>query len=332
VHLAGPHARGRGTSARCPDLELASSARPTRRVEIAAGLHARPGSTTTVPHPSIDELGPLHEALADALESYTSKSNGLFSRRRQKLETAAAAWAQAVEDWVRQDPTPRSGWIEGWLWGCDIKLIDLAEKLGTDAPHRREEEAYRIWWNHCLAIWSTYASEEDQRLRRETKWWHSPCSRGGYDLYLTGFRPGVFPEGLPYTHLLLCQILGWSEPEATAIATRAAHIGPQLIASQISEQDVLDIKTSLESWVKFKVKAASSTAAGSSDSSSRRREAISEKVRQEVWRLDEGRCVDCGSRDRLEFDHIIPVARSPACSQPCAGRRRDRRRRRRSAR
>jgi hypothetical protein len=39
------------------------------------------------------------------------------------------------------------------------------------------------------------------------------------------------------------------------------------------------------------------------------REAIPERVRHEVWRRDQGRCVDCGSRERLEFDHIIPVSR-----------------------
>ena len=38
------------------------------------------------------------------------------------------------------------------------------------------------------------------------------------------------------------------------------------------------------------------------------RTAIPEAVRHEVWRRDQGRCVDCGSRERLEFDHIIPVS------------------------
>jgi hypothetical protein len=43
-----------------------------------------------------------------------------------------------------------------------------------------------------------------------------------------------------------------------------------------------------------------------------RREAIPERVRHEVWRRDRGTCVDCGSRGRLEFDHIIPVSRGGA--------------------
>jgi hypothetical protein len=40
-----------------------------------------------------------------------------------------------------------------------------------------------------------------------------------------------------------------------------------------------------------------------------RRQAIPERVRHEVWRRDRGSCVDCGSRGRLEYDHIIPVSR-----------------------
>ena len=43
-----------------------------------------------------------------------------------------------------------------------------------------------------------------------------------------------------------------------------------------------------------------------------RRERISEDVRNEIWRRDQGRCVRCGSRERLEFDHIVPVSRGGA--------------------
>ena len=41
---------------------------------------------------------------------------------------------------------------------------------------------------------------------------------------------------------------------------------------------------------------------------SARRERIPESVRLFVWQRDCGRCVKCESKERLEFDHIIPVA------------------------
>lgn len=41
---------------------------------------------------------------------------------------------------------------------------------------------------------------------------------------------------------------------------------------------------------------------------------ITQEVKDKVWRRDQGRCVDCGSQERLEFDHIIPFARGGANS------------------
>ena len=39
------------------------------------------------------------------------------------------------------------------------------------------------------------------------------------------------------------------------------------------------------------------------------RQALSSDVRREVWRRDQGRCARCGSREKLEYDHIIPVSK-----------------------
>lgn len=39
-----------------------------------------------------------------------------------------------------------------------------------------------------------------------------------------------------------------------------------------------------------------------------KRKPIPEEVRIFVWRRDQGKCVRCGSRDNLEYDHIIPVS------------------------
>ena len=36
---------------------------------------------------------------------------------------------------------------------------------------------------------------------------------------------------------------------------------------------------------------------------------ISQDVKDMVWRRDEGKCAVCGSQDKIEFDHIIPLSR-----------------------
>lgn len=36
---------------------------------------------------------------------------------------------------------------------------------------------------------------------------------------------------------------------------------------------------------------------------------IPEKVKIEVWRRDQGKCVECGRKELLEYDHVIPVSK-----------------------
>jgi len=42
---------------------------------------------------------------------------------------------------------------------------------------------------------------------------------------------------------------------------------------------------------------------------------IPSSVRLAVWRRDMGRCVECGSQERLEYDHIIPLAKGGSSTE-----------------
>ena len=43
-----------------------------------------------------------------------------------------------------------------------------------------------------------------------------------------------------------------------------------------------------------------------------RRRLISSSVKREVWKRDRGRCVVCGSREEIHFDHVIPFSKGGA--------------------
>ncbi|MFK8067388.1 MAG: HNH endonuclease [Gammaproteobacteria bacterium] len=36
---------------------------------------------------------------------------------------------------------------------------------------------------------------------------------------------------------------------------------------------------------------------------------ISKEVKLSVWRRDQGKCCECGTKERIEFDHIVPVSK-----------------------
>src|SRR5439155_25981277 len=108
-----------------------------------------------------------------------------------------------VEPWVAQEPEARSGWVEGFLWACELAIGDVAETAPTNALNQRQVEAWNVWWHQCLRIWSRHAPETDRELRREAKCSVSPFTRGNHDIYLSGFRRGVLPDGQPIIHGIL---------------------------------------------------------------------------------------------------------------------------------
>ena len=42
---------------------------------------------------------------------------------------------------------------------------------------------------------------------------------------------------------------------------------------------------------------------------------VSKQVREIVWDRDQGRCTECGSNEKLEFDHIIPHSKGGSNSE-----------------
>jgi len=44
----------------------------------------------------------------------------------------------------------------------------------------------------------------------------------------------------------------------------------------------------------------------------RKRESIPQEVQDRIWRRDGEKCVKCGSQEKLEFDHIIPLSKGGA--------------------
>ncbi|HEY0427747.1 MAG TPA: HNH endonuclease [Pyrinomonadaceae bacterium] len=40
-----------------------------------------------------------------------------------------------------------------------------------------------------------------------------------------------------------------------------------------------------------------------------RRRIIPTEIKLEVWKRDEGKCVECGAKDELHFDHILPFSK-----------------------
>jgi 5-methylcytosine-specific restriction endonuclease McrA len=51
------------------------------------------------------------------------------------------------------------------------------------------------------------------------------------------------------------------------------------------------------------------TVSAATDDTTQDRRRISKQVSNAVWIRDGGTCVECGAKDYLEFDHVIPVSK-----------------------
>lgn len=126
---------------------------------------------------------------------------------------------------------------------------------------------------------------------------------GNAAVSITRFASAESPEDEVAMAMLVVK-LGMQPDRAAEIVKRVQHLGPQEVAAAITLDEAIHVKEALERvGMHARITEATARAPGE------RRQSIPEQVRHEVWRRDEGQCVDCGSRERLEFDHIIPVSR-----------------------
>lgn len=140
------------------------------------------------------------------------------------------------------------------------------------------------------------AAEEQRRIWREI-----PLPEGPYSVTLTAFDATWTAGLVGALHRLAENPSIELDDGPETILRRVAHIRPETIATGIQEADAISIKMALES-TGARVRIVE-------ERPRTHREAIPERVRKEVWNRSEGKCVDCGSRERLEYDHIIPLSR-----------------------
>lgn len=189
-------------------------------------------------------------------------------------------WKAEDEEGTRREPPY---WPPPPGWQAEIEREAAEEKAELAAIERSNEEKLRL-------------------MREE------PPPEGIYTVTLTSVVDSD-DNWLPELLSNLAKNPAVDLPDDDILFERVAHIGPQIVVTGVSDDYAIRLKKTLE-WAGGKVKITEGVVRLPSDGS--RREAIPERVRNEVWRRDSGHCVDCGSRERLEYDHIIPVSKGGA--------------------
>jgi hypothetical protein len=246
----------------------------------------------------------LGDEAAAELEKYVHP--GFFARlvgdpdAATQYEIALAKWLDALEESVRDVPE-RTGDLLTALEGIERNLI-LAYDSPKESPKGRLIlRCLQQMWDGVSMLWAKYAPEQERLERRKQV--GDKFGHGAYSVYLTGMKR-TKPPDLTTVQDILSLNFGIDRMTSKSLVQRAVFVGrPQLLLENAPEEGAIGIKQALEpAGARIKI-------AEAADPSVSQRRSIPERVRHEVWRRDGGRCVDCGSRENLEFDHIIALSR-----------------------
>jgi hypothetical protein len=202
---------------------------------------------------------------------------------------------RATLDYAHMAPVKHSsfstmeGWVivddEGELRACsgtltkDLALELLIERRAEDAARRLKLQQYledNQVWQHTLVV-PLLVVDEVAYFVSEAGWKRS------------GERPGAKWYAARWYHFQNCVYL--------------------VAGDYTEEQDRLLVQEEFDAerrkFERLKLKFSD----GNAERKRNPRQGIPEEVRIAVWRRDGGACAKCGSREKLEYDHIVPVSR-----------------------
>ncbi len=204
--------------------------------------------------------------------------------------------------------------VEPTIWepGVSVHLADVTEAL---------EKARSAWFSVCRE-WercSPAATEAERKMWNDARW---KTFRAAYQ----HFRPRYDLTDAEMTNLK-AKLKAFSVQMATPVFMKrlAAEVIPLKVQQNNNDErsyalyrgSVWSCGRELEpaQWqllvdrlIRSEEAELASALAIEADAS-QTRERISPQVRRAVWIRDQGKCARCGSRERLEYDHIVPVSR-----------------------
>jgi HNH endonuclease len=177
-----------------------------------------------------------------------------------------------------------------------------------DRRHERqleqEAEEYRSWAvdpnSSSRAFWQKALREKEAELKAE---------RAGKVLLVGKERVAMWSRGK----------LSRAKSRQTAQRVNVSRWGENQVwwyrdsffaaAADLDADDVVALAHEQDNRKRLRLEKAHALQAMQRDLDTRgRRQPIPQEIKVAVWQRDGGRCVECGSQEELEFDHVIPLA------------------------